>query len=69
MFERFEDLRDSLRLDLTAWGSHLIFEGACLQALIFLNETYVVRNLVKGEYMILIHQPDGSELKKMVIVR
>ena len=68
-FAYFEDELESLRLDLTLWGKY-DSARAHTDVMVYLEgKEYHLVVTRRGQLEIRIHQPDGSAVKKTVLVK
>ena len=67
-FTHFEATRESLQVDVTAWGTH-VCGRVCGDAMIYLDgEELLVSPLYEGNLRIVVHQPGGAVLVDTVAV-
>ena len=67
-FWRFETVRDSHRLEVEAWGQNTC-ERVCGHLLQYLQYEWLeVSPLYSGPFVIVVRQPDGSELADTLLV-
>ena len=66
----FQSVREDYSLNLTVWGIHNVaYRKFCNNAQVYLNgQEYRVYPLYSGVFEVNIQQPDGSWLKKTVMV-
>jgi hypothetical protein len=68
-FAHFEDELESLKLELTVWGKY-IPARAHTDVMVYLEgEEYHLVVTRRGQLEIRVHQPDGSVVKRTVLVK